>query len=106
MPDAVVLYITCTGRDEATRIGRALVQERLAACANVIGELTSIFSWQGNIEEAAETLLIAKTRKALVDTATERVRTLHSYECPCVVALPIVGGNPAFLEWIGTETNG
>ncbi|MDA0997882.1 MAG: divalent-cation tolerance protein CutA [Proteobacteria bacterium] len=106
MSDAVVLYITCRDKDEALMIGRLLVEEKLAACANVIGGLTSIFSWQGAIETADEALLILKTVTTLIEPATDRIRELHGYEVPCVVALPIVGGNPDFLKWIGEETAG
>lgn len=103
--EACLCYITAGSRAEALRIGRALVEERLAACANVLGETTSVYPWQGAIQEDAEVVLIAKTRRALVDVLTERVGRLHSYDCPCVVALEVVGGNPAFIAWIGAETH-
>ena len=97
-------YITAGSRDGAVRIGRALVEERLAACANVIDGMTSIYRWQGEIEEDAEAVLILKTRAELVDRLVERVKSLHDYDCPCVVALTVDGGNPAFLDWIEAET--
>jgi periplasmic divalent cation tolerance protein len=100
-----LIYVTTANRDEAVAIGRALVGERLAACANVIDGLTSIFRWQEAVQEDGETALILKTRADLVGPLTERVKTLHSYECPCVVALPIDAGNPAFLDWITEETS-
>ncbi len=65
-----------------------------------------MYWWDGAVEEDSETVLIAKSRAALLDTLTERVRALHSYDCPCVVALPIEAGNAGFLEWIGAETAG
>lgn len=101
---AIWVYITTGSAEEASRIGRALVEERLAACANLIGGMRSIYRWQGKIEEASETVLIAKTRDDLLDSLTERVRRLHSYDCPCVVGLPVVGGNPDYLDWIDAET--
>ena len=99
-----LVYITAPDAEEARRIGCALVAARLAACANVYGGITSIYWWEGEIQEDTEAVLIAKTRESLVEALTETVRNLHSYECPCVVALPLTGGNPAFLSWIEAET--
>lgn len=99
-----LLYMTAGSAEEARRIGAALVDERLAACANVIDGMTSIYRWEGTVRNESEAVLIAKTRRDLVDDVVTRVKALHSYTCPCVVALPVVGGNPAFLEWIGQET--
>ena len=99
-----LVYITASGPEEARRIGRALVAARLAACANVYGGVTSIFWWEGEVQQSHETILIAKTRAALVDRLTERVTELHPYDCPCVVSLAIDGGNKALLDWIDSET--
>ncbi len=104
--DIAFIYVTAGSRDEALRIGRELVRRRLAACANVLDGMTSVYRWRGEIQEDAEAVLIAKTTVALVSRVTEVVKELHSYECPCVEALPVVGGNPAFLEWIARETEG
>lgn len=104
MAEPVVLYITVPNREEGLRIGRALVEEKLVACANVIDGLTSIFRWEGAVQEEAEALLIAKTDRTLIDAASDLVKLEHSYECPCVVALPIIGGNQDFLGWISAET--
>lgn len=101
---AFLVYITAGSREEAVRIGRALVEERLAACANVLDGMTSIYRWQGDICEDDETVLIAKTVAERVDALTARVKALHSYDCPCVVALPVGGGNAAFLDWIAEQT--
>jgi periplasmic divalent cation tolerance protein len=101
---ACFCYLTAGSRDEALAIGRALVEARLAACANVLDGMTSVYHWQGAIEEAKEAVLVVKTRAELVGPLTERVKALHSYDCPCVVALPIVDGNPAYLAWIDAET--
>ena len=98
------MYVTAPSRDEAIAIGRAMVGERLAACANVLDATTSIYHWQGQVEEDAEAVLILKTRKDLVAAATDRIRAAHSYDVPCVVVWDIVGGNPAYLDWIGSET--
>ncbi len=100
----VFAYITAGSRDEALRIGRALVDERLAACANILDGMTSIYRWQGAVEEATETVLIAKTRAELFDRLAARVRDLHSYEVPCVIELKVGRGNPAYLDWLRDET--
>ncbi len=104
MTDAVSLYVTCANRAEALNLGRALVEARLAACANVMEGMTSVFAWEGEIQESAEALLIAKTRRDLIDAATDLIKIEHSYDCPCVVALAIIGGNKDFTDWIGTAT--
>ena len=97
-------YVTAGSREEALAIGRVVVEERLAACANVLDGMISLYWWQGALERADEAALILKTRAELVERLTARVRELHSYECPCVVALPIDAGNPAYLDWIVRET--
>lgn len=102
--DTCLVYITASGPEEARRIGRALVAARLAACANVYSAISSIYWWEGEVQEDTEAVLIAKTRKELVPALSNKVRDLHSYDCPCVVALPLVDGNPDFLDWIETET--
>lgn len=99
-----MIYITTSSRDEALRIGRTVVADRLAACANVLPAITSVYRWQGEIHEDGESSLILKTRSDLVERLTARVKELHSYDCPCVVALPITDGNPDFLRWIAEET--
>lgn len=101
---AVVAYITVESREEAAAIARTLVEERLAAGANVFAGARSVYRWQGRIEEAEEIVVIAKTRDDLLQSLTDRVRALHSYECPCVVGLPVTGGNPDYLDWIASET--
>jgi periplasmic divalent cation tolerance protein len=102
--DIVFAYITAGSDAEARTIAHALVDERLAACVNILGAATSIYRWQGTIEEATEVVLIAKTRRDLFDRLTERVRALHSYEVPCVLELAIGRGNPAYLAWLAAET--
>ena len=102
--DVRILYITAGSRDEAKKIGRALVEARLAACANVIDGMESIYWWQGKLTEDREAVLIVKTRADLVSAVTARVKALHSYTVPCVVALPILDGNPDYIDWIGQET--
>jgi periplasmic divalent cation tolerance protein len=103
---ACFCYMTAGSRDEARTIARALVEERLAACCNLLDGMTSVYRWQGEIQEDAEVVVIAKTRAELVERLTARVQALHSYDVPCVVALPVSGGNPAFLDWIAAESGG
>lgn len=103
--DARLIYITTDGTAEARMIGHALVEGRLAACANILDPMTSVYWWQGAVREAAETVLIAKTTAAKVDALTARVIELHSYDCPCIVSVPIDGGNAAFTDWISAETS-
>lgn len=102
--EARLIYVTAPNQDEALGLAQALVGERLAACANVLGPITSVYWWDGKLNQDAEVALVLKTRADLVEALTARVRELHPYDCPCVVALPIDGGNPAFLSWIAAET--
>jgi len=98
-----LIYITTENKVEAERIGRILVEERLAACINIIDGMNSIYRWEGKLMQDTETVLIAKTVQDKVSTLTERVKALHSYDCPCVVALPIRDGNESFLNWVAEE---
>ncbi len=99
-----LIYVTAPNRGAALKIGRALVEQRLAACANVVDGATSVYWWDNRMQEDREAILIAKTRSDLVSAVVARVKELHEYSCPCVVALPIVEGNQAFLDWIDAET--
>ena len=99
-----LIYVTASSKDEARRIGRELVESRLAACVNVIDGVNSMYWWEGKVQDGAEAVLIAKTKEALVPELIEKVKALHSYTCPCVVSLPILNGNPDFLKWIESET--
>ena len=101
-----LIYVTTGSRQEALDIGRALVECRLVACANVLGPMTSMYWWEGEVNEDDEVPLILKTRDGLVGQVIEKVKEMHSYDCPCVVSLPITGGNQAFLDWIEAETAG
>ena len=99
-----LVYMTAENAEEAKTLGRMLVEARLAACANVIADMVPIYWWEGQVEEGNEAVLIAKTRRELVDRVIEFVKDRHSYDCPCVLALPVESGNPAFLAWIVAET--
>ncbi|MGQ9584443.1 MAG: divalent-cation tolerance protein CutA [Anaerolineae bacterium] len=110
MGDVVAEYrlvvITCPSGEEAERIARTVVEERLAACVNVVPGVTSYYWWEGRVQQDAEWLLLAKTASARLEALTARVRELHSYEVPEVVALPIVGGSPGYLDWIAASLEG
>ncbi|RMD74239.1 MAG: divalent-cation tolerance protein CutA [Lentisphaerae bacterium] len=98
-----LVYVTCASEDEAVSILRFVLEHRLAACGNIIPAIKSMFWWQGKIDSAEEVLLLLKTNQALEPQLTQAIGQLHSYECPCVVSLPILEGNPDFLTWLGEE---
>ncbi len=105
MTDKISVYIVAADNAEANRIADTLVGERLAACVNILGSVRSIYRWQGQVEHADEIALIAKTTAALFDSLAARVRQLHSYDTPAIVAWPIVAGDAAYLDWIAAETS-
>jgi len=98
-----LVYITCETVEEAEKIGNYIVKNRLAACVNIIDNMKSIYHWKGKIESSDEVIIIAKTKEDLIDKLIKEVKNIHSYEVPCIVALPITKGNPDFLKWIGDE---
>ena len=102
--ESVLFYITTKDADEAQLIARTVVGERLAACANLLGGIGSVYRWQGKVCEEQETALILQTSAERKSALIDRIKELHSYECPCIVCLPIADGNREFLEWIVAET--
>ncbi len=102
--DALWVYITCSSAEEAKQLARKLLEERLIACANISGGVTSMYWWEGAVQEDEEWVLVAKTQRVLFGAVNQRVAQLHSYETPCVIALPIQQGNPAYLSWLAGET--
>lgn len=100
----VVVLITAAGREEALRLADALTAARQAACVSVLPHVESSFWWQGARERAEETLLIAKTTSDLLPQLIATVKTGHSYEVPEIIAMPVVGGNPDYLDWVTRET--
>jgi periplasmic divalent cation tolerance protein len=100
----VVVMVTASSADEAAHIGRALVEDRLAACANVVGPIRSIYRWEGAVDDAAEHLLVIKARAADFAVLETRVRGLHSYDVPEVIALPLRAGSAPYLAWLGDAT--
>ena len=98
------IFITAASQEEAATIARVLVEERLAACATIFSHAQSVYWWQGKIEEARECAIIAKTKTEKFDALQKRVKEIHSYKCPCIVATPIVAGNEAYLKWVEENT--
>jgi periplasmic divalent cation tolerance protein len=101
----VVVLVTAGSAEEAERLARTLVGERLVACANVVGPVRSIYRWQGSVEDAAEYLLVLKARAADVAALETRVRALHSYEVPEILALPVEAGSAPYLAWLADATD-
>ena len=100
----IVIFITAPGEDEAARIACSLVEARLAACANIVRNVRSIYTWQGTIQDDSEVLMIVKTRKSLFRAVSGKVKELHSYEVPEIIALPIIDGWPDYLHWLNEST--
>lgn len=98
--DLRLILTTCATRDEAERIARALVEERLAACVNLVPGLTSIYRWQGEIDTSSEILLLMKTTAAKVDQVQDAIRRLHSYELPELLVLSVESASQAYGDWI------
>ena len=95
-----IFYVTTKDAAEARSIAHTLLEERLIACGNIIPSICSIYRWQGKTMEDNESLLLLKTDALLAEKLTKRIKELHSYECPCIVNLPVTGGHPPFLEWV------
>ena len=96
----IVILVTAKDKKEATRIARGLLEAKLVACANIIDGVQSIFHWQGEIDSSKEVLLILKTKKVLFNKVAAKVKSLHSYQTPEIIALPIINGNEDYLSWI------
>ena len=96
----IFTYITCKNHSEAKKIGNALVKERLCACVNIFPEMNSIYWWKGKMEEANETVLVAKTTKSKFKKLSARAKELHSYECPCILQINITDGNKEYMNWL------
>jgi len=100
MTKALVVYVTAANRKEADKMAAALVEEKLAACVSIVPNISSRYWWQGRIEYAQELLLIVKTFPRLYKALEKRIRALHSYTVPEILAMPVVEGNPAYLKWM------
>lgn len=103
-PNAVEVHITAPDRAQATAMARALVDERLAACVNIVDGVRSVYRWQEKVEESTEVLCLVKTRPELLDALTERVHALHPYEVPEILAFEVTDGSPTYLAWLDEST--
>lgn len=99
----VVVYVTASSPREAERLQLALVEERLAACVTRVGGVSSVYRWEGKVERSGEELLIVKTAKEMLPRLKERVRELHSYSVPEIIALPILDGDGPYLRWLAEQ---
>jgi periplasmic divalent cation tolerance protein len=103
MENTSLVYITFPSKAEAVAVGNELVGHRLAACVNIIDAMNSIYHWDGELQFDTEVVMIAKTLAARVPELMEIVKANHSAECPCIITIPVTGGNPDFLAWIAGE---
>ncbi|WP_419796885.1 MAG: divalent-cation tolerance protein CutA [Terasakiella sp.] len=101
---SMFLYVTCSNEQEARSIGHKLLKERLVACINILPTIQSLYWWNDEIQDDSETAFFAKTTVENADAAIALIKDSHSYDCPCIVALPIENGNTDFLQWIKQQT--
>jgi len=100
----IVILVTTKNAREANKIAKKLVEKKLIACANIIKGVNSIFRWAGKVDQANEALMIIKSRRKHLNKIIKEVKSLHSYDCPEVIALPILGGNRDYLKWVEGST--
>ena len=103
-PNAIEVHITAPDRDQAATMARALVNERLAACVNIVDGVQSVYRWQEKVEESAEVLCLVKTRPELLDAVTARGQALHPYDVPEILAFEVMDGSPTYLAWLDEST--
>lgn len=104
MSEPIVVWVTCSSEEEAVKIAKALVEDRLAACVNFIPSVRSIYRWEGKIWDEQEWLLVIKTRKERFKEMETKVKALHSYSVPEIIALPVTEGSSAYFNWINENT--
>lgn len=104
MSEAIVVLVTCGSEEEAAKIANSLVEERLAACVNMISPVRSIYRWEGKIWDEKEWMLIIKTQKKRFEELEKKVKSLHSYSVPEIIALPVVEGFASYLKWLEETT--
>lgn len=106
MTDKVVVLVTCSSAEEAGKIATAIVEQRLAACANIVSGIRSIYRWEGKVQDDQETLVIIKTTRERFAAVRDAIQKLHSYSVPEIIALPIVEGSEKYLNWIQDSVPG
>jgi periplasmic divalent cation tolerance protein len=104
MSEYIVVFVTASQEEEAAHIARGLVEAGLAACVSIVKGIRSFYRWQGKIEDGCEVLLIAKTRRDLFEGIAKKVKELHSYSVPEIIALPVIEGAGDYLKWLQEET--
>lgn len=102
----IVIFVTTDTQEEAQKIATRLLNQRKVACVNIVPRVDSLFWWQGKLDSARESLVIAKTKASLLPEVVSLVKDVHSYEVPEIIALPIIGGNEDYLNWIDSEVEG
>lgn len=102
----ILVFITAANEDEAVKIARNVVEDGLAACVNITRNIRSIYVWQGKTEDEQEVLMIAKTQRKLFTALSEKIKALHSYTVPEIIAIPIIEGSPDYLKWLVEATGG
>lgn len=102
--DFIVVLVTAPDEDGAAKMAETLVEERFAACVNIIRDIRSIYSWEGKIEDDREVLMVIKTKKDLFEPLKKRIQEMHPYSVPEIIALPILAGSPDYLRWLGDVT--
>jgi len=105
MPESLVVFVTCGSEEEGLKIAHALIEERLAACVNLVSPIRSIYRWEGKVWDEKEWLLIIKTQTARFDDLEKRVKALHSYSLSEIIALPIIKGSSSYLNWLKQMTS-
>ncbi len=100
----IIVFITCANKFQAKKIAQALIKAKLAACVNLVNPINSLFWWQGKVDSSKETLLIIKTKKNLFSRLEKLVKSLHTYDVPEIIALPIIKGSKKYLDWINDST--
>ncbi|TAN59116.1 divalent-cation tolerance protein CutA [bacterium] len=100
----LVAFVSAGSKEEAEKIASGLLKEKLAACVNIVKGADSHFWWQGKLDKAKETLLIVKTKKSLFPGLIKKIKSMHSYEVPEIIALPVVAGHKPYLDWIDEST--
>ncbi len=99
----ILVYMTAGSPEEAKKIGKALLEAKLVACVNIIDNMNSMYVWKGEVKDEKESVIIAKTAENMLPELMEKVKSVHSYEIPCIVAVPIEDGYPPFLRWVERE---
>jgi periplasmic divalent cation tolerance protein len=100
----IIVQVTTKDEAEARKLAQLLLDQKQAACVNIVPKVSTLYRWQGKIETGTESLMTIKSRAALLDDIISLVKTYHSYDLPEVITTPIIGGNPAYLDWLKQET--